>query len=106
MCMFALHPGVLLNQKTLRRQWLIQHGYEAMQDDIPSSCQGDYNVLGLVWTNLCLRVIKLKWIFVAYAAHKYFSNLQMDVKTGISYWASLKEEVRFAQPEDSLISII
>ncbi|GJR92644.1 hypothetical protein Tco_0264818 [Tanacetum coccineum] len=43
MCMFALHPGVLLNQKTLRRQWLIQHGYEAMQDDIPSSCQGDYN---------------------------------------------------------------
>nr|GEX00806.1 Gag-Pol polyprotein [Tanacetum cinerariifolium] len=38
------------------------------------------------------------WIFIAYAAHKYFPIYQMDVKTPFLN-GPLKEEVYFAQPD-------
>ncbi|GJR49594.1 retrovirus-related pol polyprotein from transposon TNT 1-94 [Tanacetum coccineum] len=85
------------NRKTLRRQWLILHGIEAMQDELHSLT--DYNKgyaqeVGIDFEESFAPVARLEAvrIFFAYAAHKSFPIYQMDVKTTFLN-SLLKEEV-------------
>ncbi|GJU67110.1 gag-pol polyprotein [Tanacetum coccineum] len=106
--MFALTVS-MLNEGTLRRQWMICKGFEAMQDELHQFDR--LKVWELVDKPFGKMIILLKCarleavpIFVAHAAHKSFPIYQMDVKTTFLN-GLLKEEVYVAQPEGSFDQI-
>nr|GEV38262.1 retrovirus-related Pol polyprotein from transposon TNT 1-94 [Tanacetum cinerariifolium] len=107
MCMFALTVSQT-EPKNIKEAMADSAWIESMQDELHQFDRLD--VWELVDRPLCSNVINLKWIwknkqsfihvarleavrlFIAYAAHKFFTVYQMDVKTAFLY-GPLKEEV-------------
>nr|GFD12399.1 hypothetical protein [Tanacetum cinerariifolium] len=99
MCMVALTVSQT-EPKNIKEAMADSTWIESMQEELHQFDRLD--VWELVDRPLCTNVINLKLeavrLFIAYAAHKFFTIYQMDVKTVFLY-GPLKEEVYVNQPD-------
>ncbi|GJU02819.1 retrovirus-related pol polyprotein from transposon TNT 1-94 [Tanacetum coccineum] len=95
MCMYALTVSTM-ETKNVKEAMTDPAWIELMQEDLLQFKRLDVWVLVPPLDNI--KPLTLKWIFLAYAAHKSFTMFQMDVKTAFLH-GTLKEDVYMCQLE-------